>query len=259
MESSMNDFTPWQRVCTFSICAVNPKTGEAGVAVVSSHVAVGAIVPYAEPGAGAVATQAVVSSLYGLRGLEMLRKKVSASEVIRRLTAEDITITADDPKIAEYYTAENMKQEGTHFIRDKGNGRIIWFNQHIRQVGVVDAQGGAAVHSGDCIFPTVASVTGEGFSCQGNMLVDRKAVDAMASAFEKARRESKTMLKSLLAAIQDGEAAGGNKRGNKAASVLVVREKGHWSGMDRFCDVRIDYDDQPVSKLAKIALMYEET
>jgi uncharacterized Ntn-hydrolase superfamily protein len=91
------------------------------------------------------------------------------------------------------------------------------------------------------------------------MLIGKETVDAMASAFEKARRDSKTMLKSLLASIQAGEAAGGNKRGNKAASVLVVREKGHWSGTDRFCDVRIDYDDQPVSKLTKIALLYEET
>src|SRR5690349_7749137 len=103
----MNDFIPWQRVSTFSICAVNPKTGEAGVAVVSSHVAVGAIVPAAEPGAGAVAAQAVVSALYRERGMELLRKKVSAADVISRLTSEDITITADDPKIAEYYAAEN--------------------------------------------------------------------------------------------------------------------------------------------------------
>src|ERR1043166_8067032 len=247
------------RVSTFSICAVDPKTGEAGVAVVSSHFAVGALVPYAEPGAGAVATQAVISPLYGIRGMELLRKKVSASDVIRRLTTEDVTITPDDPKVMQYYATENMTREGEHLIRDTPNQRLVWLTRHMRQVGVVDAQGRGAVHSGSCIFPVVASVIGDGFTCQGNMLIGKETVDAMASAFEKARRDSKTMLKSLLASIQAGEAAGGNKRGNKAASVLVVREKGHWSGTDRFCDVRIDYDDQPVSKLTKIALLYEET
>lgn len=254
----MNHSSLPKRVATFSICAVNPKTGEAGVAVCSSHPAVGALVPYAEPGAGAIATQAVVCPLYGVRGLELLRKKVSAPEALKRLIAEDIAFTADDPKVMEYYATENMTQEGEHFLRDKARNRLIWFTQRMRQVGMVDSEGRAAVHSGDCIFPVVASVVGDGFVCQGNMLLGREAVDAMATAFEKARRESKTMLKSLLAAIQNGETAGGNKRGNKAASVLVVREKGHWSGTDRFCDVRVDYDDQPVAKLTKIASMYEE-
>jgi uncharacterized Ntn-hydrolase superfamily protein len=255
----MNDFIGPRRVSTFSICAVNPKTGEGGVGVVSSHVAVGALVPYAEPGAGAIATQAVISPLYGSRGLELLRKNVAAPEVLHRLTREDITITADDPKIHAYYATENMNTEGVDFVRDKTNGRLIWFTHRIRQVGMVDAQGRGAAHSGDCIFPVVASVIGDGFVCVGNMLIGKETVEAMASAFENARKESKTMLRCLLAGIQAGEAAGGNKRGNKAASVLVVREKGHWSGTDRFCDVRVDYDDQPVAKLTKIALMYEET
>jgi len=258
-DNNMDDFQPWQRVSTFSICAVNPRTGEAGVGVVSSHIAVGALVPYAEPGAGAIATQAVISPMYGTRGMELLRKKVSAAEVIRRLTNEDVTITPDDEKVFAYYATENMNKEGVHFVRDKQHRRVLWFTHYIRQVGVVDAQGRGAVHSGDCIFPIVASRTGDGFACQGNMLLGPEAVDAMASAFEKARRESKTMLKSLLAALQAGEASGGNKRGNKAASVLVVREKGHWSGTDRFCDVRVDHDDQPVAKLTKMALQYEET
>jgi uncharacterized Ntn-hydrolase superfamily protein len=254
----MNEFMPWQRVCTFSLCAVNPKTGEAGVAVVSSHVAVGALVPYAEPGAGVIATQAVISPMYGTRGLELLRKKVPAPEALQRLTREDITITAEEPKIHAYYATENMNKEGIDFVRNKVNGRILWFTHRIRQVGMVDAQGRGAAHSGDCIFPVVASVVGDGFVCVGNMLVGKETVEAMASAFERARRESKTMLKSLLAAIQAGGAAGGNKRGNKAAALLVVREKGHWSGTDRFCDVRVDYDDQPVAKLTQIALQYEE-
>ncbi len=253
----MNDFLPGRRVSTFSICAVDPKTGEAGVGVVSRHVAVGAIVPYAEAGAGAIATQAVVSSMYGTRGLELLRKKVSAPEVIRRLTAEDITITVDDPKIFEYYAQEQMTQEGVDFIRDKKNSRIIWFTHRIRQVGVVDAQGRAATYDGACNNPIFASLAGDGFACQGGRLVSKDVVTEMAAAFQKARRESKTMLKSLLAALQAGEAAGGDKKGNKAAALLVVREKGHWSGMDRFCDVRVDEDNHAVSKLAKLTEHYE--
>ncbi len=253
----MNDFIPWQRVNTISLCAVDTKTGESGVAVVSGHVAVGALVPYAETGAGAIATQAVISPMYGTRGLDLLRKKVAATEVIRRLTAEDITITADDPKISEYYAQENMKKEGVDFVRDRENRRIFWNTQRIRQVAVVDSEGRAAVHSGACIFPVVASVTGDGFACVGNMLVDDKAVTAMAAAYEQARRESRTMLKRLVAALLTVPAAGGNKRGNKAAAVLVVREKGHWSGTDRYCDVRVDYDENAVEKLARLTEHYE--
>ena len=167
------------------------------------------------------------------------------------------SICADDPKIFEYYAQEKMTEEGVDFIRDKGNRRIIWFTHRIRQVGVVDAQGRAATYDGACNNPIFASLAGDGFSCQGGRLVSKDVVTEMASAFQKARCESKTMLKSLLAALQAGEAMGGDKKGNKAAALLVVREKGHWSGMDRFCDVRVDEDDHAVARLAKLTEYYE--
>ncbi len=124
-------------------------------------------------------------------------------------------------------------------------------------MGVADAQGRAATYDGRRNNPVFASMVGDGFSCQGGLLVNKEVVTAMAAAFEKARLESKTMLKSLLAALQAGEAMGGDKKGNKAAALLVVREKGHWSGMDRFCDVRVDEDDHAVARLAKLTEHYE--
>lgn len=251
------DFLPWDRVHTFSIAAADPSTGEAGVGTASRHVAIGAIVPFAEAGAGAVATQGVVSAMYGIRGLELMRKKVAPSEVMRRLTGEDITITADDPKIFEFYAAEGMTKEGSDFLRDPERGRILWFNRRIRQVAMVDSQGRSAVHDGGN-FPVSESLAGEGFACIGGKVASG-VVPAMAKAFERARSERKTMLKSLLAALQAGEEAGGDRRGNTAAALLVVREKGHWSGTDRFCDVRVDEDDQAISKLARLTEHYEPT
>src|SRR5262245_35138473 len=115
---------PWTVARTFSICTHDPTTGEAGVAVASRATAVGGLVPYAEPGVGAIATQAVISPIYGTKGLELLGKGVAAAEVLRRLTNEDVTITAEDPKIIAYYKTEEMKEEGADFIRDKANNQI---------------------------------------------------------------------------------------------------------------------------------------
>jgi len=248
---------PWFVARTFSICALDPKTGEAGVAVASRATAVGALVPYAEPGVGAIATQAVVGPMYGTKGLEFLRKGVNAVEALRRLTHEDVTITAADPKIIEYYKTEQMTEEGVDFSCDSQNNQIIWFTRRFRQVGMVDRNGDAAVHNGAHLWTEQGSHVGKGYCCQGNCLGSKAVIPDMAAAFERARSQSKTMLMSLLDALKAGESAGGDKRGKQAAAVLVVREKGHWSGTDRFCDVRVDEDPNPVDKLINIARKFE--
>lgn len=243
---------------TFSICAVDPATGTAGVAVASRAIAVGALVPYAEPGSGAIATQAFVTPLYGTRGLELLRKKVPPSDVIRRLTQEDITVTADEPRVVNLYRAEGLTDEGVDFLRDPQTGDILWFTRRIRQVGIVDHEGRAACYDGARLPPEAASLAGDGFACQGNRLASERVVTAMADAFCRARSQGQTMLRCLLATLKAGEAEGGDRRGKRSAAVLVVRERGHWSGTDRFCDVRVDDDGDPVTRLAAIALQYEE-
>lgn len=243
---------------TFSICALDPKTGEAGVAVASACLSVGALVPFAEPGIGAIATQAFVNPFYGPKGLEMLRKGVSAEETIRRLTHEDVTITADEPRFVEFYKTERLTREGEDFIRVPSMKQIHWFTRRIRQVGIVDRHGQAAVHTGPCMPAEVASLAGPGWCCQGNTLASQEVVRLMAEAYEKSRAANKKMLTSLLAALEAGDRAGGDRRGKNSAAVLLVRERGHWSGMDRFCDVRVDEDRDPVAKLIATARKYEE-
>ena len=236
---------------TFSICAVDPDTGEAGVAVASRCLSVGAHVPYAEPGVGAVATQAMINPAYGPAGLALLRKGVVADEVVRRLTDADVTITAPDDPQAEIIRGEGLTDEGADFFRD-ADGRIVWLTSRMRQLGVVDRGGRAAVHTGQRTQPWAGAIVGEGFCCQGNLLAGEQVVAAMAEAFVKTRAEGRRLAAPLLAAIQAGDAAGGDRRGKQAAGILVVRHGGHWTGSDRWCDVRVDDHAEPVAELARI-------
>lgn len=240
------------RANTFSICAVDPATGEAGVAVASKCLSVGAHVCYAEPGVGAVATQATINPDYGPAGLALLRKGISAAEVVRRLTDQDVTVTPDEARFIDLYRSDQMTDEGIDFFRDKQRKQIVWLTRRIRQLGVVDRDGNAATHNGARIFDWSGSATSKGFCCQGNLLADEKVVADMAAAFEAQRGKGCDLVTSLLAALQAGDAAGGDKRGKQAAAVLVVRDRGHWSGGDRRCDVRVDDHDEPVAELARI-------
>ena len=239
------------RANTFSICAVDPATGEAGVAVASKCLSVGAHVPYAEPGVGAIATQAMINPDYGPAGLSLLRKGLPADKVVRRLTDADVTITAPGDRQAEIIRGEGMSEEGADFFRD-ADGRIVWLTSRIRQLGVVDRAGKAAVHTGERTQPWAGSIVGEGFCCQGNMLAGERVIAAMAGAFGKNRKAGKSLVSPLLAAIQAGEAAGGDKRGKQAAAIIVVRHRGHWTGSDRWCDVRVDDHAEPVNELTRI-------
>lgn len=198
---------------TFSIVAADPETGELGVAVASKFLAVGAVVPWARAGAGAVATQSYANTSYGPRGLELMAAGLSAEQALARLLA-------DDPDRA------------------------------LRQVGVVDARGGAATFTGEGCHAWAGGRTGRGYAVQGNILTGPEVVDAMAAAFEQARG---TLAERLLAALAAGDAAGGDRRGRQSAALLVVKERGGYGGFnDRYVDLRVDDHPDPVRELQRL-------
>lgn len=183
------------------------------MAVASKFLAVGAAVPYASAGAGAVATQAFANLAYGPEGLARLRAGTDAQSVIDALTGPD-----DE--------------------RDQ------------RQVGVVDSSGRAATYTGRQCFDWAGGVTGDGFCCQGNILVGPQVVDAMKAAFEDSSGE---LAARLLAALQAGDAAGGDRRGRQSAALLIVREGGGYGGgSDRAVDLRVDDGLDPTSEIARL-------
>ncbi len=203
---------------TFSIVAFDPKNGDLGVAVQSKFLAAGAVVPWAKAGVGAIATQSWANTSYGPRGLELLSLGLSAPEVVEILIAED---------------------EG----RD------------LRQVGIVDAQGRAAAYTGKDCFEWAGHVIGPGYACQGNILAGPRVVEAMAEAFEKSEGE---LAHRLIAALEAGQAAGGDRRGQQSAALLVVREKGGYGGFnDRYVDLRVDDHPEPIKELKRLLSLYE--
>jgi uncharacterized Ntn-hydrolase superfamily protein len=207
-------------VATFSIVACDLDAGEWGVAVQSKFLAVGSVVPWAEPHVGAVATQSYANPRYGPDGLALLREGLSAEEVVERLTAAD---------------------EG----RDH------------RQLGIVDGQGRTATFTGTGCNPWAGGRTGEGYAAQGNILVSAATVDGLADTFESTRgRELASRLIDCLVAAQ---AAGGDSRGQQAASLLVVRKDGGYAGLsDVLVDLRVDDHDQPIEELRRIYGLHQE-
>jgi uncharacterized Ntn-hydrolase superfamily protein len=205
-------------LATFSIVAFDPKNGDLGVAVQSKFLAAGAVVPWAKAGVGAIATQSWANTSYGPKGLELLSLGLSAPEVVEILIAED---------------------EG----RD------------LRQVGIVDAQGKAAAYTGKGCFEWAGHIIGPGYACQGNILAGPKVVEAMAEAFEKSEGE---LAHRLVAALEAGQAAGGDRRGQQSAALLVVREKGGYGGFnDRYVDLRVDDHPEPIKELKRLLSLYE--
>ncbi|MCB0066367.1 MAG: DUF1028 domain-containing protein, partial [Caldilineaceae bacterium] len=172
-----------QPIATFSIVAYDPTRAEWGVAVQSKFLAVGAVVSWARAGAGAVATQSYANLTYGPEGLDLMAGGASAAEAIELLT------NADD-------------------------GRSQ------RQVGMVDAQGRAASFTGDGCHDWAGHVVGDGFACQGNILVPG-TVEAMAARFEAVRGGPGELADWLVEALAAGQAAGGDSRGRQSAAVLV--------------------------------------
>ena len=200
-------------VATFSIVALEPETKALGVAVQSKFLAVGAIVPWARAGAGAVATQAMANFNYGPRGLDLMSRGKTAEETVEAL------ISSDDER------------------------------EH-RQLGVVDARGRAATFTGSECFEWAGGVAGEHCAAQGNILVGRETVEAMARTFEATTGD---LAGRLLAALDAGQAAGGDSRGKQSAALLVVKEGGGYGGNnDRLLDLRVDDHPEPIRELMRI-------
>ncbi len=207
------------RFGTFSIVAHDPDTGSWGVAVQSRFISVGAVVPWAEVGVGAIATQAAANVSFGPEGLALLRSGVPAPEVVRRLTAADPG-------------------------RDE------------RQLGVVDAHGVAAAYTGKKCMDWAGHEVGDGFSCQGNILFGPAVVRAMARAYETTAGD---VVDRLLAALSAGQREGGDKRGMQAAALLVVRKAGGYGESDRWIDLRVDDHVSPIEELKRIFKLYDLT
>jgi uncharacterized Ntn-hydrolase superfamily protein len=200
-------------VSTFSIVAYDPDRQEWGVAVASKFLAVGAVVPWAKAGFGAIATQSHANTSYGPKGLDLLSQGKSAKEVIKLLTEEDP-------------------------------------DKDVRQVGIIDGKGKAATFTGSKCTAWAGGKTGEHYACQGNILTGEAVVNDMAKAFEEAKGP---LAWRLLAALEVAEKAGGDKRGKQSAAILVVRDKAGYGGFnDRMVDFRVDDHANPVEELARI-------
>ncbi len=198
---------------TFSIVALDPVTGELGIAVQSKFLAVGNAVPWAEAGVGAIATQSYANTAYGPEGLALLAQGHTAQETIARLTDADA-------------------------------------DRDMRQVGIVSAQGDAATFTGAKCHDWAGGRTGEHYAAQGNILVSAATVNAMADTFETT---TGSLAERLLAALAAGQAAGGDKRGQQSASLLVVKEKGGYGGFnDIFIDLRVDDHPTPIKELQRL-------
>ena len=208
-DSTAHDFL----VTTFSIVGRDPENGDLGVAVQSKFFAVGAVVPWAKAGVGAVATQSWTNTTYGIKGLELLENGLTAQQALDRLIAED-------------------------------DGRSQ------RQVGMIDANGNVANHTGDECMEWAGAHRGKHYTAQGNLLVDEAVVEAMGEAFEETEGE---LAEKLMAALIAGQEKGGDRRGQQAAGLLVVRDNGGEGGFnDRYIDLRVDDHKQPIKELHRL-------
>jgi uncharacterized Ntn-hydrolase superfamily protein len=210
-------------VHTFSIVAFDPATGELGVAVESKYFGVGSVVPWAKAGVGAVATQARGKMSFGPDGLRLMEAGKSPREALD-------TLLADDPLRAE------------------------------RQVGMIDAKGRTAAHTGDDCLEFAGHREGKNFTVQGNLLAGEKVLAAMADAYEEAQKKEGTELADwLLAALQAGQAAGGDRRGQQSAALLVVVAGGGPGGdNDRYMDLRVEDHPRPIEELARLRDLHRE-
>jgi uncharacterized Ntn-hydrolase superfamily protein len=200
---------------TFSIVA---RDGESfGVAVASKFLAAGALVPWAAAGAGALATQAFANLSYGPRGLELLSAGASAAEVVSLLTG-----------------ADDLRAQ--------------------RQLGVVDARGGAETYTGEECIAWAGGRTGTGYAAQGNILAGSEVVDAMGDTFDSSPGD---LADRLLAALGAGDRSGGDRRGRQAAGILVVSPAGGYGGTtDVVVDLRIDDHPDPCTELGRLLALH---
>jgi uncharacterized Ntn-hydrolase superfamily protein len=200
-------------IATYSIAACDLDEGQWGVATQSKFLSVGSVVPWAEPAVGAIATQAYANPRYGPQGLELLRQGLSADEVVERLT------TADD-------------------------GR-----DH-RQLGVVDGQGRGASYTGAECLDWAGGRTGECYAAQGNILVSAETVDAIAETFEAS---SGPLAERLMDCLDAAQAAGGDRRGQQSAALLVVEKDAGYAGLsDVVVELRVEDHERPLEELRRL-------
>lgn len=204
---------PLRPVHTFSIVARDARTGEMGVAVQSHWFSVGAIVPWAEAGVGAVATQSFVDPSYGKFGLELMRNGKSAPEALKELLAKDAA-------------------------RD------------VRQVAMIDARGRVDAWTGSKDIPAAGHIVGTDFSVQANLMANDRVWPAMAAAFRKTKGD---LAERMMAALEAAQAAGGDIRGRQSAAIIVVTGKPTgkpWA--DRIFDLRVDDNAEPLKELRRL-------
>jgi uncharacterized Ntn-hydrolase superfamily protein len=209
----------WPRVATYSIAACDLDAAQWGVAVQSKFLAVGSVVPWAEPGVGAIATQAHANPRYGPDGLGLLRDGLTAAEVVERLTAGD---------------------EG----RDE------------RQLGVVDGSGRSASWTGSECLAWAGHHDGPCFAAQGNILAGPDTVGALGGTFQASM--GRPLARRLLACLAEAEAAGGDRRGRQSAALLLVERDGGYAGLsDVVVDLRVDDHEQPIEELVRLYELHD--
>jgi uncharacterized Ntn-hydrolase superfamily protein len=202
-----------KHLSTFSIVGCDLDEGTWGVAVASKFLAVGSVVSWAQAGVGAVATQALARVSFGFDGLKLMAEGKSAQETLDALLAAD-----DRP-------------------------------EH-RQAGFIDTEGRAAAHTGGECLDWAGHKTGRFYTCQGNLLTGPETINAMSEAFISARG---SLASRLMAALTAGDSVGGDRRGKQSAALLVVRPGGGYGGdNDRYIDLRVDDDPEPVKKLRRL-------
>jgi uncharacterized Ntn-hydrolase superfamily protein len=207
-------------VATYSIAACDLESRQWGVAVQSKFLAAASVVSWADPAAGAVATQAYANPRYGRDGLALLREGASAVDVVARLTDAD--------------------EDRAH-----------------RQLGVVDRRGGSASFTGEECAEWAGGRTGPGYAAQGNILVSAETVDALAETFEATR--GRPLAERLLACLSAAQSAGGDRRGQQSAGLLVVEPDGGYGGLsDVVVDLRVDDDPAPVRELTRLYGIHQE-
>ena len=206
-------------VATFSIVGYDAETGALGIAVQSKFFAVGSVVPWAEAGVGAIATQSWANTTFGPNGLKLLKSGLSAEQTLERLIA-------DDPGHAT------------------------------RQVGIVDAKGNVAHYTGDECNAWAGAVSGKHYTAQGNILAGEAVVKAMGKAFEATDGE---LADKLMAALFAGQEAGGDTRGQQSAALLVVQEGNGYGGFnDRYIDLRVDDAEKPIEELQRLLEIHKQ-
>ncbi len=207
-------------VATYSIVGCDLEAGQWGVAVQSKFLGVGSIVPWAEPGVGAVATQAFANPRYGPGGLALLREGLGAQEAVDRLTQAD---------------------EG----------------QAERQVGIVDGEGRSATFTGTDCNEWAGGRAAAGYAAQGNILVSAATVDALAETFE--RSAGQPLSTRLLDCLDAAQAAGGDSRGQQSAALLVVQRDAGYAGLsDVLMDLRVDDHERPLTELRRLYHLHQE-